>query len=119
MTKISFRISKDDFCKIIRRMQAADDLKRKIDNLIFETVEVESDFLSGYGMCVDHSGLVVDCLEMLTYDYAHLISWWVWEADYGRDKDMKMYIDDDEPNLSTPELLYDYLLEDANARSDN
>ena len=114
---ISFDITKEDFANALNQLRDAADLKNKVDNLIFTSVNIESDFLSGYGMCIDHEGLVVDLLEKLMHDEDGTISWWCWEADYGRDDTMKIFVNDQAIDVSTVDKLYDYLLNEANNKT--
>lgn len=120
MTKTSSDITKEDFCKALHQLQAANDLKNNINHMIFSATDVESDFLSGYGMSVDHADLVVHLLELLMHDTDDVISWWCWEADFGRKENFHIYIDDEPIDTSTPEQLYNFLMEinDVNNKSD-
>ena len=113
MTQKTKTFSKDDFCRIIHQLQAADDLRKKINNLIFTAVDVESDFLSGYGMTVDHAGLVIELLERVMKDEEDTIGWWIYESDYGRDENMHIYIDHEPVDLSDAAKLYDFLIQEA------
>ena len=113
MKKTSFNISKKDFCKTLNQLRAANDLKDNVNKMIFTTTELETDFLSGYGMVVDHADLVVHLLSLLMHDTDETISWWCWEADFGREEDFHIYINDKPIDTSTPEKLYDYLVGEA------
>ncbi len=43
----------------------------------------------------------------------NILSWWLCEKDYGRNKKMKIWDEyDNEIDLSTAEKLYDYLLKE-------
>ena len=108
----SFKLSKERFCDIIKQLQAASDLKDKIEHLIFSEVDVESDFLSGYGMSIDHAGLCVELLEMIMGDEDGTISWWIWEMDFGRECDEDSLSVGGKPiDVSTAEKLYNFLIE--------
>ena len=105
------RMSKEKFCDAINQLRAAHDLKERIDNMIFTEVDVESDFLSGYGMSIDHAGLVVELLEMIMED-DDLISWWCWEMNFGRDCEEDSFsINKKSIDVSTAEKLYDFLID--------
>lgn len=120
MKKTSFNISKEDFCNALEQLKEANDLKDNVNHMIFTATKVETDFLSGYGMSVDHADLVVHLLELLMHDTDDTISWWCWEADFGRKENFHIYIDDEPIDTSTPERLYDFLMEinDVNNNSD-
>ena len=113
MKKTSFDITKKDFCDALTQLREANDLKENVNHMIFTATKVETDFLSGYGMSVDHAGLVVRLLELLTHDLDETISWWCWEADFGREEDFHIYINDEPIDTSTAEKLYDHLVDEA------
>lgn len=57
---------------------------------------------------------VVQLLEFIFNDSKnHLISYWIWECNFGEDFNIGdiEYEDGVTPDLSTDELLYDYLVE--------
>ena len=117
MKKTSFNISKKDFCNALEQLKEANDLKDNVNHMIFTATKVETDFLSGYGMSVDHAGLVVHLLELLMHDTDDTVSWWCWEADFGRKEDFHIFINDEPIDTSTPEKLYDYLVEEASHKT--
>ena len=46
-------------------------------------------------------------------DYDHILDWWIYEKDYGRRKDIKIWDGErNEIDLSTSEKLYDYLVKE-------
>lgn len=110
-----FDITEQKFCDIIRQLKEADELKCEVDDLIRKHIPEGHDFLSGYGMSIDHECAVVDLLELLTHDKGEWISWWCWEKDYGEREDFDAMDKDGDPiDLSTPELLYAFLLQEYN-----
>lgn len=106
-------ISKEEFCKIIKRLRDYNDLQDKIQDLFRDNIDnQEMDFMNAGSICIGHETIVVELLENMFNDKNGWISWWTFERDYGRDvlaTDVKdnngKYID-----LTTPEKLYDYLV---------
>lgn len=108
-------ISKEKFVKIIDRLRATNETIEEINNILRNSIDtIEADFVDGASLMVCHEGIVVDLLDEMfgTED----VSWWIGECDYGRtfeigylsyEKDGKIV----EPDLSTAEKLYDYLIE--------
>lgn len=110
-----FDITEQKFCDILRQLKEADELKCEVDDLIRKHITEGHDFLSGYGMSIDHECAVVDLLELLTHDKGEWISWWCWEQDYGEGSDTNVYYKNgDICDVSTPELLYAFLLQEYN-----
>lgn len=108
-------ISKEEFVKIINRLRDYNDLQDKIQDLFRDNIDnQEMDFINAGSICVGHETIVIQLLENMFNDKNGLISWWIFERDYGREvltTDVKdnngKYID-----LSTPEKLYDYLVKE-------
>ena len=95
-------ISKEDFIKTIRLIQnfysEQDTLGALIDRLT-----------DGYAVVDFGSGLVNIIIDLLILNMGmqdqDLLSWWLYE-----DVDKIIYYNDEEINVSTPELLYDYII---------
>lgn len=107
-------ISKKEFVEIIERLKNYNDLQDKIDDLFKNNIDnKEMDFMNAGSICIGHESVVVELLEnMFNTD---MISYWIYELDYGREyKDG--YVRDVEGNnidISTLEKLYDYLIKEA------
>ena len=108
-------ITKEQFCKIIKRLSDYNDLQDKIQELFRNNIDnQEMDFMNAGSICVGHETIVVELLENMFND-KDTISWWIYEQDYGRsvgindvfDNRIGKYID-----LTTPEKLYDYLIKE-------
>lgn len=107
-------ITKQEFVDIINRLRDYNDLQNKIDDLFKDNIENrERDFMNAGSICIGHETVVVKLLENMFNDKGEVISWWIYEQDYGRsigindifDDRIGKYID-----LTTPEKLYDYLI---------
>lgn len=105
-------ISKQEFVKIINRLQNYEKLQDQINELFKNYIDNrEQDFNNAGSICIGHVTIVVKLLESM-FETEDLISWWIYEMDYGNKftigslTDNGKYID-----LSTPEKLYDYLVQ--------
>lgn len=110
-------ITKDQFVKIINRLRDYNDLQDKIQDLFRDNIDnQEIDFMNAGSICVGHETIVVQLLENMFNDVGEYstISWWIYECNYGRRKDMTYIIEPDDTwiDLSTPEKLYDYLVKE-------
>ena len=62
-------ISKDEFVDCINRLQEANDLTNKIDNLMRETRDnIENDFMNGASLQINHESMVIKLLCKLMHD---------------------------------------------------
>lgn len=107
-------ITKERFIQIIKRLENYNKLQEQINSLFDECIEnKENDFCNAASICIGHESVVVELLEnMFNSD---MISYWIYELDYGREyKDG--HVQDGEGNnidISTAEKLYDYLIKEA------
>ena len=102
-------IDKNKFCEIIARLDNYNKLQNKI-NILFEDLidNRENDFCNAGAICIGHESIVVELLEK--YFETDLISWWIYEMDYGRTFSIgDIEEDGKKPDLTTSEKLYDYL----------
>lgn len=110
-------ISKEKFVEILNRLKNYNKLQNKIQYLFDDLIDNrENDFTNAGSICIGHESIVVDLLEeMFNTD---LISWWIYELNYGiyyikgclqKEENGKVVNID----VSTPEKLYDYLIEEA------
>lgn len=113
MMKISSNLNKMEFCDIINQLREATDLCNQIYKMFNKVQFIDRDFLDPYGLCINHENLVVRLLEKIMHDQDETISWWIYEADYGRDNTMHIYVDKKPIDLSSPELLYDFLMKEG------
>ena len=115
-------ITKQEFVKIINRLRDYNNLQDKIQELFKDNIDnQEMDFMNAGSICVGHETIVVKLLENMFNDRGNLISWWLYEQDYGRsvniddvfDEEIEKFVD-----LTTPEKLYDYLLKEMEENSE-
>ena len=107
-------ITKKEFIDIINKLKEVNDFvyetnekARKLDDAII------SDFFNASSLSISHENIVVKLLENMFND-TDTISWWLYEKDYGRNPELKMWDEfDNEIDVSTPEKLYDYLIKNV------
>lgn len=107
-------IPKKEFVEIIDKLREVNDFvketnanARKLNDAII------SDFFNASSLSISHEDIVLQLLENM-FNGTDILSWWLYELDYGRkykagciqDKDGK------DIDLSTAEKLYDFLVED-------
>lgn len=105
-------ITKQEFVKIIDRLRNYNDLQDKIQELFKDNIEnKEMDFMNAGTICVGHEIVVVKLLENMFNDKSELISWWIYEQDYGRTYSIgDLEVNGVAIDLTTTEKLYDYLI---------
>ena len=105
-------INKEKFVEIMNRLKNYNDLQEKINELFKGYIDNrENDFCNAGSICIGHESVVVSILEdMFETD---LISWWIYELDYGKEYSPgALLIDDKEIDVSTVDKLYDVMIED-------
>lgn len=109
-------ISKEEFVDIINRLQQVNDFVDETNKKARELNDaIISDFFNASSLSISHETIVVKLLENMFNDKDYL-SWWLYDLDYGR-KFKPGYLQEERDgkivniDLSTPEKLYDYLLQ--------
>ena len=103
-------VNKNDFIEIINRLKDYRNLQDKINDLFKDLLDnKEQDFCNAGSICIGHESVVVKLLEdMFETD---LISWWIYELDYGKEYKPGCLTEDDmEIDVSTADKLYDVLM---------
>ena len=103
-------VNKNEFIKIINRLKDYTKLQDKINDLFKDLIDnKEQDFCNAGSICIGHESVVVKLLEdMFETD---LISWWIYELDYGKDYKPGCLTEDNiEMDVSTADKLYDVLM---------
>lgn len=111
-------ISKEKFVEIINRLKDYNDLQDKIQNLFRDNIDnQEMDFMNAGSICIGHESVVVDLLKNIFDDKYDYIGYYLYECDYGRETENKIFDNDDKPiDISTPEKLYDYLIKNMEVK---
>lgn len=103
-------ITKEHFVACIKVLRDSDDMARRINKIVDEFRR--GDFINGYAFSNDDAAIkLIETLEIALGDVEHWISWWCFEADYGREEDFAASVtwNGENYNLDTPEALYDFL----------
>ena len=103
-------VNKNDFIEIINRLKDYSNLQDKINDLFKDLLDnKEQDFCNAGSICIGHESVVVKLLEdMFETD---LLSWWIYELDYGKEYKPGCLTEDDmEIDVSTADKLYDVLI---------
>jgi len=107
-------ISKEEFLKAIEVLRQQSQVD---DNF---QIHLEAAFPGSYAPIYDNRlwTLSINLLEQLIEDKAEYISWWVFETDFGKERPDVYWKSPDgkqekEWNLTTAELLYDFLVENS------
>ena len=105
-------ITKKEFVDIINHLKEVDDFVQETNKKARELNDsIISDFFNARSFSISFETDLVKVLEnMFNTD---LLSWWLWELDYGRKFRSGLLIEADKvtkPDLSTAEKLYDYLV---------
>lgn len=105
-------ITKQEFIDIINKLKEVNDFvnetnekARKLDDAII------SDFFNASSLSISHENIVVKLLENMFND-KEILSWWLYELDYGR-KYKEGCIQDEngfDVDVRTAGKLYDYLI---------
>lgn len=105
-------IHKEKFVEIINRLKNTDDTVNKVNKIFKNTVDSNmSDFMNAASLMICHEDIVVILLENMFND-KDTLGWWLYEKNYGRDFKIGDFKDNDRKiDLTTPEKLYDYLVQ--------
>lgn len=108
-------ITKQEFIKIINNLKEVNDFvdetnrrAKKLNDAII------SDFYNTMSLSISHENTVVQLLENMFND-EDIISWWLYELDYGREF-KKGYLKDEnglDIDVSSAGKLYDYLIKNG------
>lgn len=104
-------ITKKKFVDIINRLKKVNDFVNEINTKARDVADsITTDFTNAYSLSISFETDLVYVLEnMFNTD---LISWWLYELDYGERFIIGDLIEADgvtKPDISTAEKLYDYL----------
>ena len=105
-------ISKQEFIEIIDKLREVNDFVDEVNSKARKLNEaIISDFFNAASLSISHENLLVRLLENMFND-KDIISWWLYELDYGR-KFKNGYLTDEngiDIDVSTADKLYDYLI---------
>ena len=106
-------INKKEFVKIINNLKEVNDFVEETNSRAKKLNDVIiSDFYNTMSLSISHEYTVVKLLENIFND-KDIISWWLYECDYGRNfKVGDLQVEGKQIDLTTSEKLYDYLIEE-------
>ena len=85
-------ISKEEFTDIMNRLKQVNDFVDETNHKARELDDaIESDFFNVSSLSISHETIVVRLLKLMFNDYDDLISWWIYEKDYGRKEEIKCW----------------------------
>ena len=104
-------ISKKTFCDTLEALKKYYDVQNEMSKLL------RSNDIEGYGFIPfssEYETIIVNLLEEYMNDKTHMISYWAFDCDYGREIEEDSVTDAESNNIdiSTPEKLYDYLIKE-------
>lgn len=111
--------TKDLFVLAMNELKTSYDFERNLSKTIRESFKgtlIDADFIDSDSYIIDHHELVIKLLEHITNCYDDIISWWMYEADFGRRDDKFKtitYEDGREVVLNTAEDLYRYIVDES------
>lgn len=113
-------ITKKEFVEIIERLKETNDFVEKTnDNARKLQDAIRSECVNAMSLSISHEEIVVQLLENMFND-KDIISWWLYDLDYGRKFEIGYLIEKDgtKTDLSTTEKLYDYLIDNMEVQND-
>ncbi len=110
-------IERNEFVQIINRLEERDNVVDKVNKIFRNTTDsVMSDSMNAASLMICHEDIVINLLEKI-FDDKEIISWWLYEKNYGKNFKMGDFeVDGQQIDLTTAENLYDYLLKEKNER---
>lgn len=117
-------ISKEKFVEIINRLKATHETIEQVNNILRNCRDsVEAEFTQCSSLMICHEDMVIELLDNI-FDEDDTLSWWIYDLDFGTKFDigcMWYYRDGKkiEPDLSTAEKLYDYLIEQRREKNED
>lgn len=104
-------ITKQQFVDIINKLKEVNDFVEETNNNVRKLNNaLISDFFNASSLSISHETIVVDLLNHIFND-EDIISWWIFELNYGRNYKKGCFTEADgtEIDVSTAEKLYEYL----------
>ena len=107
-------VSKEEFVEIINRLKETDEVVCKVNNIFDNTADsIMTCNLNATHLMICHEDIVVKLLEKIFND-EDVLTYWLYEKNYGRDyKKDDIIVNGKKIDLSTPEKLYDYLIQNS------
>ena len=101
-------MTKEKFCEIINNLKEANEVQTQMYYLLYNSRSARDSEI--VGLQIVHEGIVVELLKEIMDDKFDQMDYWIYELNYGRlYEDGCVTFDGNSIDLSTPELLYDFL----------
>lgn len=106
-------ITREEFIEIIDKLRKVNDFVDETNKRARELHDaIISDFYNTMSLSISHENIVVELLENMFNDTG-IISWWLYELDYGRKHEDYCITENNKPiDLSDAGKLYDYLIKE-------
>lgn len=105
-------LSKQEFIDIIDKLKEVNDFVDEVNTKARKLNDaIISDFFNASSLSISHENIVVRLLENMFND-KDIISWWLYELDYGRKYEKGCFQDENglDIDISSAKKLYDYLI---------
>jgi hypothetical protein len=107
-------LTKEQFLKDMNILLTATVFEEALDNVFRNFSEERHDFICGAGF--NDPQMVqafVDTIEQAMNDQEHWVSWWIFDTNFGRERNMTQITADNGAiwNISTAAALWDFLIE--------
>lgn len=111
-------ISRNEFIKIIDRLRETNDFVNEVNDKSRNLRDsIMSDFFNASSLSISFEDIVVNLLEDM-FDGTDMISWWLYDLDYGREYKRGCLKDCNGKNINVSDSgkLYDYLIKEMGYR---
>lgn len=111
-------ISRNEFIKIIDRLRETNDFVNEVNDKSRNLRDsIMSDFFNASSLSISFEDIVVNLLEDM-FDGTDMISWWLYDLDYGREYKRGCIKDCNGKNINVSDSgkLYDYLIKEMGYR---
>lgn len=115
-------ISKERFVNIIETLKETNDFVEETNEKAMKLQDaIRSDFFNAMSLSISHEDIVIQLLENMFND-EDIISWWLYDLDYGRKFKIGCIQEEKEGkivkyDLSNAEKLYDYLVDNMEEKN--
>lgn len=107
-------ISEKEFVDIINKLREVDDFVKETNSKARKLNDaIISDFFNASTLSISHEHIVVELLQNIFNDKDDMIGWWLYELDYGRNKENAWIKENGvKTYLYVAEDLYKYLIKE-------
>ena len=109
-------MEKKRFCEIVNQLHEATEIQKKVHDIFVNSSDnIRNDFMNSASLQINHESLVVELLEEIMHDKYGYIQCFLYDFDYGKKwtRESITEVDGTSIDISTPEKLYDFLVEQS------